>query len=212
MRHLFIFFIVLILTAPALAEPPKTVIEDQAEADLLLGRHIFTKWYLDNNALTSEKLLLGEAYISEKNGHYFLDANHECYWRAPRYPKSANGGYVKAKGDILNIADHKFSMRGHISVMHIPFTGAGGRNTFRCDVDGIFTFLRDESGEEFSDPLVWRLVVEYDLTKKSDLAMEKRQCLIDAGPIDITVEQLEGEAPHPGCVRNFKDFHTLPMP
>ncbi len=212
MRHIFLFLFVALGAFPAAAEPAKTVIEDQAEAELLLGKHMFTKWYLQNNILASERILLGEALITKKDGSYLLDAYHECYWRAPRYPKSPEGGYVKVKGDILKIADYEFSMRGHISIMHIPFTGAAGKNTFRCDVDGVFTFLRDESGEEFSDPLVWRLVVEYDLTKKSDLPMEKRQCLIDAGPIDITVEKLEGHAPHPNCVRDFKDFQTLPLP
>lgn len=211
MRHLWIVIAALILpAAPAMAEPPKTVIEDQAEADLLLGKHLFTEWYLDNNALTSTKMLFGTAVISEKDGHYRLDASHECYWRHPRYYNDPQGGYIKVAGDILTIRKKEFSMRGRVQVYHMPYTSANGGKPVRCQVDGDFIFENDTSGEEFTDPSVWALKIDYDLSHESQMPIKDRQCLIEAASIEITVEKLKGDAPHPDCVRNFKDFDSIP--
>ncbi len=210
MRHIFLFLFVALGAFPAAAEPAKTVIEDQAEAELLLGRHLFTEWYLNNNALTSTKMLFGEAVITEKDGHYRLDASHECYWRHPRYYKEPEGGYIKVAGDIVAIRKKEFLLQGRVQVYHMPYTSGNGDKPVRCEVKGEFTFVNDTSGAEFTDPSVWALKIDYDLNHQNSMPLKDRQCLIEAASIEITIAQLEGEAPHPDCVRDFKDFDSIP--
>jgi hypothetical protein len=111
MKHLFIFLIVLLLAAPALAEPPKTVIEDQAEADLLLGRHLFTSPALATANLVSTFVNFGEAKIYKKSETFYIEADHTCYQRIPRYPKEIKGGYVRITGKILKIKKNSLPLK-----------------------------------------------------------------------------------------------------
>ena len=95
MKHLYIVFLALIFFAsPAAAESlPKTVIEDRAEADLLLGKHLFADNALGDIMNYGQPWAFSTASISEYNGVYSLKADMECYTAQNRNEYKPRGGY-----------------------------------------------------------------------------------------------------------------------
>lgn len=197
MRHLYIFFFTLSFftaaTAGAAENASKTVIEDQAEARLLTGRHLFTDGNLSRYGQIWEYALFGEARIEDRNGLFFLEANQQCYQRIPRAPSQAKGGYLKLSGEITKISEKEFTFFGKIKADYLPYTTLSGGRPFTCEQSGIFQFSRKEHKQH------WRL------TNHSG-------CMKEIPFIDIYAAPLKGEASHEGCVKNLKDIDTLPLP
>jgi hypothetical protein len=195
MKHLCIIFLVLILFAPAVAADslPKTVVQDRAEADLLLGNHFFTDGNLARHGQIWEYALFGEASIENRNGQFLIEAEQQCYQRIPRNPSHAKGGFLKLSGNISTISEKEFTFSGQIKAYYLPYTILSGGKSFTCEQSGIFRFSRKEHKQH------WRLTNRYG-------------CMEEIPFIDVFVAPLKGEAPHAGCVKNLKDIDAIPLP
>ncbi len=196
-KILFTILICLFLASPVQAEVEKrqkTIVEDQAEAKLLLGKHLFTDGNLARYAQIWEYRLFGDASIKDDRGTYTLHAAQECYQRIPRYPEDPQGGITKIEGRITKITNREFLLNGEIDVDYLPYTTLSGGNPFKCNVKGDFVFSRKGHKQH------WRL-------------QNPKGCLKEALTlIDIYVKPLKEEAPHKGCVKKLEDLYTLPWP
>jgi hypothetical protein len=213
MKHLYIFLLYLIVPAiPVLAaERFETVIEDQAETDLLLGKHLFTDSELATVGITSFYQTFGTAKISHNGNFYQFKAETECYQREPYRPDLPKGGYSRLEGNIVNISPDSFTVHGTLDVFYLPNTGPNtkwdNKEDFKCQVAQAFLFSKK------GHPGYWRMQ-----TEKPSIAYEEArplngdECLSYIGAIDIFVKPLENPAPYTDCVRNIKDFPTLPHP
>lgn len=213
MKHLYIVLISLIIPAlPVLAaERHETVIEDRTEADLLLGKHLFADSELATVGITSFYQTFGTANISQDGKFYKFKAETECYQRNPYGPDFPKGGYSRLEGSIVNISQDSFTVQGTLDVFYLPDTGPNTnwneKEDFKCQVTKDFLFSKK------GHPDYWRMQ-----TKKSSIAYEparplkEGECLSYIGSIDIFTKSLENPAPYTDCVRNIKDFHTLPHP
>lgn len=207
MRHILAaIFIVCCFSTQAHAEQPtKTVVEDQAEAELLLGRHLITTEALATVDLFSEYVNFGEARIYKKGGSFFIEADHTCYQRIPRYPKNIEGGYVRLKGKILTIKKDEFTFQGRLSGFLLPPFNAGQTEAFDCSVEDIFTFSRK------THPKYWRLQLTQRTLYYERPENQHKICLQYFDRPDIFSAPLKGEAPHT-CARTLEDAQKLPMP
>lgn len=198
MHGFVLILLFLVVTAfPAGAEKhlqQKTVIEDQEEAERLLGKHLFADGNLARYAQIWEYRLFGDAIIKNHNGVYTLKATQSCYQRIPRYPEDPQGGATKIEGHISKITSREFLLSGEIDIDYLPYTTLSGGNPFKCNVKDNFVFSRKGHKQH------WRL-------------QNPQGCLKEALTlVDIYVEPLKGEAPHEGCVKKLEDLHTLPWP
>lgn len=206
MKHLWLLLAALFLSpAPALAESPKTLIEDQAEAELLLGRHLFTSSNLATSDLFSDYVNFGEATIYKQGENFFIEADHSCYQRIPRYPQGIEGGYVRLKGKIVTIKKDEFTFRGRLSGYKRPPYNAGRTEPFDCSLEETFTFSRK------THPEYWRLQLAQSSLYYERPENRHKICLQFFDSPDIFSTPLEGNAPHK-CVRTLEEAKKIPMP
>jgi hypothetical protein len=153
MKHFLILILSMLVSWPVMAQetkspaPAKTIIEDQAEADLLLGRHLFTSSNLQNTAFLSFVDEFGDAIIANNDGVYTIKADHSCYYRKPRYPKYIEGGYIRINGHITKISKNTFTIQGTLdSFEDANFSKDDGR-VEKCLIDTEIIFTREVDPE-----------------------------------------------------------------
>ncbi len=155
MRLLLTVILLLSLTACVSTLPPtKTVIHDQAEAELLLGKHLFTEAGLTSGGTIHAYEVFGRAKISDDNGTYRVTGKQEERWDGHR-GEEALYGYVTLEGIITEINTLSFIFEGDVetyseSVPHERTQGLEyiqGPSTRR----GQFIFSREKH------PAYWRL-------------------------------------------------------
>lgn len=210
MRHILAaIFIVCCLSTPARAEQPaKTVIEDQAEAELLLGKHLFADpkiSYVGNMGSYSN---YGQAIITRKEGIFSLEADFECYSQQPFSYFEPKGGYISLKGYISSITKSKFVLKGSINFFYLPGSSGKSRGRF-CEKTGEFTFSRQHDYPEDIDKDFWVLI-----TQENYIDDNKPQLIgVDCGkyiePISIFTDKIIKPIQNSSCVPNLRDFYKL---
>ncbi len=114
MKNLFLILTFLLMPTAVIAqsEPAKTIVEDEDEAALLLGRHLFSQYGLTSGYLPGFYSEFGTGAISVHKKTYKVDAEHICFYPNFRYPDYIEGGYVRLKGNITKISKNNFTMNG----------------------------------------------------------------------------------------------------
>lgn len=212
MKHLWLLLSALFLTpAPAMAEPPRTVIEDQAEADLLLGKHLFADPKISYVGNMGSYSSFGEAVVTRKESVFFLDVNFECYSQQPFSYFEPKGGYINLKGNILSITKNQFVLEGIIKFFYLPSSSGKSRGRL-CEKNGEFTFSRQHDYPEDIDKDFWVLI-----TPKNYIDDNKQQLIdIDCGryiePISIFTDKINKPIENSSCVPDLSDFYKLDDP
>lgn len=169
---------VLSLSAHAEDVPRKTIITDQAEADLLEGRHLMTQTILSFLANTAFEQF-GEANIVKNNGHYSLNANYVCYQEKLQNPGKIRGGHIRLDGNILKIQKNQFTVKGRFSYLY--YSEFYKPREEKCNIDGEFTFIRSKNRKYWS------------------MFRPEGTCLEWHPPMFIFTEALNGEPPQETC-------------
>ena len=176
MKQMFLILtLVLIpLTAVAQDKPEKTIIEDQAEADLLSGRHLFSQYGLTSGYLPGFYSEFGDAFVIKKDNSYTIEASHTCYYPNFRYPDYIEGGYVRLKGTITKVFKNSFTMTGTLESFEDDDVYQKKGDEEYCKYDGEMTFSRK------GHPKYWRL------QKAGDICNDNRYRYVDIFTKDIT--------------------------
>lgn len=152
---IFLFLVFLVFpVAHARAEGrrlEKTVIKDQKEAGLLLGRHVFTDHQIFENDVFFQRTLPGMAGItqeeiwgSEEKAPYLLSAHHKVLLAPACDPGSGfASGEIFLIGRITEIRPQEFDFEGTISGLITNYN--------QIQKTGTFTFLRKKH------PAYWAL-------------------------------------------------------
>ena len=207
MKHLFLVLTFLLMPAIGMAQekPAKTIVEDEAEAALLLGRHLFTSSNLQNTALGSFAVEFGDAVISNNDGVYTIKADHTCYSRIPRYPKYIEGGFIRIIGNITKIEKDTFTVDGTFDALDDYNFSKDDDRMEKCNIKTQIVFTRevDPESEDTDFEEHWRVQNTSHLWKACH-----EQTLYFA---KIYTKQHEGPAPISGCARTLEDAAHLPM-
>lgn len=135
-RYFPLFFLLLWCSVAIAMEPQKTVIEDPAEAQLLLGRHVFSDHAHFKLESYWQETRFGDAIITNWGDDvYIITGRHEYRSQDPctKYPNI--GGFVQLSGTITSITHNAFQIRGIIS-------GAYDWDETHYQEEGVFTFSR----------------------------------------------------------------------
>jgi len=185
--------------------PAKTIIEDQAEADLLLGRHLFTQFRLSYTFVGDESEF-GEAIITKNDGVYTIKADHSCYFRTPRYPKYIEGGYIRIQGEITKIENQRFTIKGTLNALYDSDFAKDDGRIEKCAIETKMVFSRQKDPENLDLPEgdlpYWSLENVDDIW-----GFCKEQINF---PIYIYIKQYEGPAPVVDCSRTLESVPDSP--
>lgn len=211
MRHIFLFLFVALGAFPAAAEPAKTVIEDQAEAELLLGKHLFADpkiSYVGNMGSYSN---FGQAVITRKEGIFSLEADFECYSQQPFSYFEPKGGYINLKGHISSITKNKFVLKGSINFFYLPSSSGKSRGRL-CEKTGEFTFSRQHDYPEDIDKDFWVLIVPENHIDDNEPQLIGVDCGRYIQYISIFTDKIKKPIENSLCVPNLSDFYKLYEP
>ncbi|MCB1532747.1 MAG: hypothetical protein KDJ35_07750 [Alphaproteobacteria bacterium] len=132
-------FLLVLWSVPAFAQAPaKTVIHDAVEAELLLGKHLFTSLGLERDLHYTR---YGESVIYKKDGVYYMYAG-QIRFHETREEPYRGGGYIIAKGTITEIKHKEFVFEGVIETQTLQ-----GHEWYPCVRTGRFMFSRDHDDE-----------------------------------------------------------------
>lgn len=140
MIRVILFLAVFFICLPVHAQKFETKIHDKNEAELLLGRHLFS-----TQTISQFYTYFGEAHIQNKDGIYYLQAKHK---KANNSDISNDPLYIIMKGSILEISDLSFKFKGEIELFYPVFMDKP------CFQKGVFKFSRKKH------PRYWRYKIQ----------------------------------------------------
>lgn len=209
MKHPFIISLFLLMAStPALAEPPKTLIEDRKEAELLLGKHLLADHKISTVGNMASFSNFGQAKIENINGTYYLEAGLECYSQQAFSYFEPRGGHIKIKGRILSIQKNQFTVQGNIKFFYLPdYDGLiKGR---ACNKDDTFTFSRLHAYPEDIDKDFWLLISPRNESNDRENQHIDANCIKYLEPVVIFLDRVTHIPEKSGCVQNISDFLHL---
>jgi hypothetical protein len=116
----------------------KTIVHDEAEAKLLLGRHPVTTAELAGDFWSRR---LGQSIIYKYKGIYYMHGGHALFYEVKGVP-NWGGGSVILKGVITEIHNKGFIFEGIVTTEKLE-----ANESATCILQGRFEFSRDTSME-----------------------------------------------------------------
>lgn len=198
-------FLLLLMPTPARAETPQTVVEDKAEAEKLLGKHLFADNALGDVLNYGYPWAFSMATISQSQGVYTLNAQMECYTMQNRNERKPRGGYTRIQGHILNIRKNQFSIKGELEFMYLPGTTWEDSKKRFCKREGVFHFTRVHASPEDIEKDFWYL------DRPDSIAPNEHQkpdidCLRYIYPLLIFTDRISEKPKQEFCAPYLKDF------
>lgn len=204
---LILLTLIPIFPAHAETSQQKTVIKDQAEADLLLGDHLFADRNISIVGNMGSYSNFGKAAITYKDDIYTLNAELECYSQQAFSYFEPRGGYVKINGQISHIKKNEFIVRGQLKLFYLP--NRSGRDKGRvCETSGQFIFSRVHTEPDDIDKDFWSLVVPKDGPDDQTPQEIGIDCMQYVSSVDIFVDRQEPKVTST-CVKDLRDFPKL---